>query len=160
MEGKESFFKRIINRFRKRLEQPVPSRTEGSKRSGLRILDDIIPPNSKVEDFREVYNQLGHQGTLSDIVLEIKKLSSEPIPVERIGGELTGLLSEEDECLTLGAKKDGGFIVGVVQGYFIEYGIEWVAALVRESDSEKPKMWMVPSKGSEADEYSFRFGYM
>src|SRR3972149_10903829 len=123
----------------------MSEKNERSGRSGLQILEEIIPSNSSIKDFRDRYNELDHKGTLSDIILEAKKLSPKPLMLDRIGGEgVTGLLSDEDECLIIGAEKEGKLTIGIVHGYFrTESGAEGIAALVRESGAAKPKMWMV-----------------
>lgn len=156
MEGKESFFGKMFKQIKDRFGS---KKIERSKQAALEILDDIIPASSSVQEFKDIYSQLEHGGTLADVVSETKKYASEPLMPDQVG-EVKGVLSEEDQCLTIGAEhKDGEIYVGQVRGFFrTETGAEGIAALVRRSKGTKPVMWMVAS-GPEADEYSFRFGY-
>lgn len=156
MEGRESFFGKILKRFKDRF---TSKEIERSKQSGLEILDDIIPSGSSFEKFREIYNQLEYGGSLLDIINETKKHSSGPLGLDAIEG-VRGILSEEDECLIVGARTRDEIVIGQVRGFFrTETGVEGIATLVRRTGAKKPVMWMV-TPGGKANEYSFRFGYM
>ncbi len=155
MERKGSFigklFEGIKDRFGKKREK--------SGQLEFEILDGIIPPNSSAEEFKEIYNQLEHEGTLADIIDEVKRHTIEPLEMG-YSAATTGILSKEGLYLTIGAEhKDGEFYVGQVCGFFkIEGGSEAIATLVRRSEGTIPVMFMI-APGLEADEYSFRFGY-